>query len=203
MHLCLGRVGVSSSALRSLGRSPQLRSFAPLSRGSPPRARFAKRLRGHPASPCRGSVRAAALNPSRDSRWRRASLRETRTRLIAIRAGLTHVPAPTASDARTNCSRAERDFARKRARNDERSTRCWSKRRAQRGRARVKRRSRRRVPDVKQGRREGVLVGALQSEREEETRDPAERGSVVRGSDQVSVAPERTPSRLTAVTISK
>ena len=42
---------------------------------------------------------------------------------------------------------------------------------------------------------EGVLVGALQSEREEETRDRAERGSVVRGSDQASVAPKRTPSR--------
>jgi hypothetical protein len=41
---------------------------------------------------------------------------------------------------------------------------------------------------------EGVLVGAFQSEREEETRDRAERGSVVRGSDQASVAPERIPS---------
>jgi hypothetical protein len=39
----------------------------------------------------------------------------------------------------------------------------------------------------------GVLVGALQSEREEETRDRAERGSAVRGSDQASVAPERIP----------
>ena len=44
---------------------------------------------------------------------------------------------------------------------------------------------------------EGVLVGAFQSEREEETRDRAERGSAVRGSDQVSVAPERTPSPTT------
>src|ERR1700693_3456062 len=41
---------------------------------------------------------------------------------------------------------------------------------------------------------EGVLVGALQSEREEETRNRAERGSVVRGSDQASVAPKRIPS---------
>src|SRR6266849_9979973 len=41
---------------------------------------------------------------------------------------------------------------------------------------------------------EGVLAGALQSEREEETRDRAERGSVVRGSDQASVAPKRIPS---------
>ena len=41
---------------------------------------------------------------------------------------------------------------------------------------------------------EGVLVGAFQSEREEETRDRAERGSVVRGSDQASVAPKRIPS---------
>ena len=40
----------------------------------------------------------------------------------------------------------------------------------------------------------GVLVAALQSEREEETRDRAERGSVVRGSDQASVAAERTPT---------
>jgi hypothetical protein len=39
----------------------------------------------------------------------------------------------------------------------------------------------------------GVLVGAFQSEREEETRDRAERGSVVRGSDQASVAPKRIP----------
>jgi hypothetical protein len=39
----------------------------------------------------------------------------------------------------------------------------------------------------------GVLVGALQSERVEETRDRAERGSVFRGSDQASVAPKRTP----------
>ena len=41
--------------------------------------------------------------------------------------------------------------------------------------------------------RRGVLVGAFQSEREEETRDRAERGSAVRGSDQASVAPERIP----------
>jgi hypothetical protein len=41
---------------------------------------------------------------------------------------------------------------------------------------------------------EGVLVGAFQSEREEETRDRAERGSVVGGSDQASVAPKRIPS---------
>jgi hypothetical protein len=40
----------------------------------------------------------------------------------------------------------------------------------------------------------GVLAGALQSEREEETRDRAERGSVVGGSDQASVAPKRTPT---------
>jgi len=32
------------------------------------------------------------------------------------------------------------------------------------------------------------------SEREEETRDRAERGSAVRGSDQASVAPKRIPS---------
>jgi hypothetical protein len=44
---------------------------------------------------------------------------------------------------------------------------------------------------------EGVLVGAFQSEREEETRDRAERGSAVRGSDQASVAPKRTPSPTT------
>jgi hypothetical protein len=48
------------------------------------------------------------------------------------------------------------------------------------------------VPVGKEG--VGVLVGALQSEREEETRDRAERGSVVRGSDQASVAPERIPA---------
>jgi len=42
--------------------------------------------------------------------------------------------------------------------------------------------------------RRGVLVAALQSEREEETRDRAERGSVVRGSDQASVAAKRTPT---------
>src|SRR5512132_110887 len=39
----------------------------------------------------------------------------------------------------------------------------------------------------------GVLVAAFQSEREEETRDRAERGSVVRGSDQASVAAKRIP----------
>ena len=39
----------------------------------------------------------------------------------------------------------------------------------------------------------GVLGGAFQSEREEETRDRAERGSAVRGSDQASVAAERNP----------
>jgi hypothetical protein len=39
----------------------------------------------------------------------------------------------------------------------------------------------------------GVLAGAFQSEREEETRDRAERGSAVRGSDQASVAAKRTP----------
>ena len=41
--------------------------------------------------------------------------------------------------------------------------------------------------------RRGVLVAALQSEREEETRDRAERGSVVSGSDQASVAAKRIP----------
>jgi hypothetical protein len=40
----------------------------------------------------------------------------------------------------------------------------------------------------------GVVAGAFQSEREEETRDRAERGSAVRGSDQASVAPKRIPS---------
>ena len=44
---------------------------------------------------------------------------------------------------------------------------------------------------------EGVLVGAFQSEREEETRDRAERGSAVRGSDQASVAAEGNPLRPT------
>src|SRR5467141_523453 len=39
----------------------------------------------------------------------------------------------------------------------------------------------------------GVPVGAFQSEREEETRDRAKRGSAVRGSDQASVAPKGTP----------
>jgi len=42
----------------------------------------------------------------------------------------------------------------------------------------------------------------LQSEREEETRDRAERGSVVSGSDQASVAPKRIPARLTSAAIS-
>ena len=41
-------------------------------------------------------------------------------------------------------------------------------------------------PDPGQGRREGVLVAAFQSEREEKTRDRAERGSAVRGFDQAS-----------------
>jgi len=41
--------------------------------------------------------------------------------------------------------------------------------------------------------RRGVLVAAFQSEREEETRDRAERGSVVGGSDQASVAAKRIP----------
>ena len=40
---------------------------------------------------------------------------------------------------------------------------------------------------------EGVLVAAFQNEREEETRDRAERGSVVRGSDQASVAAKQDP----------
>jgi hypothetical protein len=39
----------------------------------------------------------------------------------------------------------------------------------------------------------GFLVGAFQREREEETRDRAERGSAVGGSDQASVAPKRIP----------
>jgi hypothetical protein len=47
------------------------------------------------------------------------------------------------------------------------------------------------------GKSEGVLVAAFQSEREEETRDRAERGSAVRGSDQASVAAKRNPLRLT------
>src|SRR5712671_5129782 len=38
-----------------------------------------------------------------------------------------------------------------------------------------------------------VLVAAFQSERGEETRDRAERGSAVRGSDQASVAAKRNP----------
>src|SRR5712671_4804787 len=41
--------------------------------------------------------------------------------------------------------------------------------------------------------RRWVLVAAFQSEREEETRDRAERGSAVRGSDQASVAAKRNP----------
>jgi hypothetical protein len=44
-----------------------------------------------------------------------------------------------------------------------------------------------------QGSRRESCAGAFQSEREEETRDRAERGSVVRGSDQASVATKRTP----------
>src|SRR5712671_3802922 len=55
----------------------------------------------------------------------------------------------------------------------------------------------RRPGDPRQGRREGVLVAAFQSEREEKTRDRAERGSVVRGFDQASVAPKRTSSPTT------
>jgi len=39
----------------------------------------------------------------------------------------------------------------------------------------------------------GFPVAAFQSEREEETRDRAERGSVVRGSDQASVAAKGIP----------
>jgi hypothetical protein len=53
-------------------------------------------------------------------------------------------------------------------------------------------------PELKSvGKAVGVLVAASQSEREEETRDRAERGSVVRGSDQASVAAEQDPRRLT------
>ena len=50
---------------------------------------------------------------------------------------------------------------------------------------------------IQTGKEGGVLAGAFQSEREEETRDRAERGSVVRGSDQASVAAEGNPLRLT------
>ena len=39
----------------------------------------------------------------------------------------------------------------------------------------------------------GVLVAAFQSEREEKTRDRAERGSAVRGFDQASVAAKQDP----------
>jgi hypothetical protein len=39
----------------------------------------------------------------------------------------------------------------------------------------------------------GVLAGEFQSERVEKTRDRAERGSAVRGFDQASVEPKRTP----------
>ena len=49
------------------------------------------------------------------------------------------------------------------------------------------------LTDCQTGKEGGVLVGALQSEREEETRDRAERASVVRGSDQASVAAKRIP----------
>jgi hypothetical protein len=48
------------------------------------------------------------------------------------------------------------------------------------------------VTDLPGRRVSDVLAGEFQSEREEETRDRAERGSVVRGSDQASVEPERT-----------
>ena len=48
------------------------------------------------------------------------------------------------------------------------------------------------APDVREGRR-GVLVAAFQSEREEKTRDRAERGSAVRGFDQASVAAKQDP----------
>ena len=48
-----------------------------------------------------------------------------------------------------------------------------------------------------EGRRRGSSEAAFQNEREEETRDRAERGSAVRGSDQASVAAEEDPLRLT------
>jgi len=53
------------------------------------------------------------------------------------------------------------------------------------------------------GKAKGVRVAALQSDREEETRDRAERGSAVRGSDQASVAAEGTPSAVPEESFSK
>jgi len=60
-----------------------------------------------------------------------------------------------------------------------------------------------RLPRRLVGKEGGVFVGALQSEREEETRDRAERGSAVRGfgcplsasvrAGKASVAPKRIP----------
>ena len=43
------------------------------------------------------------------------------------------------------------------------------------------------------GRRWGWVGGEFQNERVEETRDRAERGNAVRGSDQASVEPEHPP----------
>src|SRR6185503_12525341 len=55
-------------------------------------------------------------------------------------------------------------------------------------------RARRALARCRTGKEAGVTVAALQSERVEETRDRAERGSVVRGSDQASVAAKGIPT---------
>ena len=138
-----GRRGVSSPRLRSLGRSPSLRSFAPLSRGSPPRARFGKPLRGHPTPPCR--------------------------RLATARAVAARSASPRPSLGRRECP-CTNNLSRRMFRLKDHAP-----------------------AKTLVGRRVRVLVAASQNERVEETRDRAERGSVVRGSDQASVAAKQDP----------
>jgi len=158
----------SSSRLRSLGRSPSQRSFAPLSRGSPPRARFEKPLRGPPPP---------SLRDQRESEVRRSRLKCARDLLDAV------CPRPRLAGGRDT----------KRARHEGGNQRALRLPRWGAGRFAPSRSTSRACSCDSVQEARGVPVTAFQSEREEETRDRAERGSAVRGSDQASVAAKGIP----------
>jgi hypothetical protein len=101
---CFLRYGGEDSLrrLRSLGRSPQQRSFAPLSRGSPPRARFAK--------PPTGTLSAFPLSLTQLKHLVRASrahsysiARPPYPLRGSAPSGARHSRAPHGDDPRTNC----------------------------------------------------------------------------------------------------
>jgi hypothetical protein len=168
LHLCAGSARVSSSRLRSLGRSPSLRSFAPLSRGSPPRARFEKPLRGHPRLPiqsrnCTGRSLTSAARSARRASAEVSARADSHLRGVRARRRSRPPNAGARKPGQANPSRERRRHV------------CTS------------------FPRLSRREGGGGPRRAAANERVKETRDRAERGSAVRGSDQASVRPGEEP----------